>query len=68
MHDRDGGTTFCPDCASRLIERDWHEILRYNLTADGRCRHLRRADPGPIRAFDVPVGTPARAVRIHVGA
>jgi pyruvate formate lyase activating enzyme len=29
VHDRTGGTTFCPECRKPLIERDWHEILRY---------------------------------------
>ena len=39
VHDTEGGTTFCPGCAQPLIERDWHEIGRYELGADGRCPH-----------------------------
>ena len=37
VHDLEGGTTFCPGCGEELIVRDWHQILRYNMTGDGRC-------------------------------
>ena len=37
VHDTEGGTTFCPQCHSALIVRDWHRILRYEVTDDGRC-------------------------------
>jgi pyruvate formate lyase activating enzyme len=37
VHDREGGTTTCPGCAAALVVRDWHEILRYRVTGDGRC-------------------------------
>jgi hypothetical protein len=37
VHDRAGGTTHCAGCGRVLIERDWHEVLRYELTADGCC-------------------------------
>ena len=42
VHDRTGGTTFCPGCGKPVIVRDWHEILRYAVTADGRCDHCGR--------------------------
>jgi pyruvate formate lyase activating enzyme len=51
IHDREGGTTFCPGCARPLIVRDWHEILRYDVTADGRCSHCSAALPGRFGAF-----------------
>ncbi|MGE5363279.1 MAG: AmmeMemoRadiSam system radical SAM enzyme [Bacteroidota bacterium] len=37
VHSRQGQTTFCPACNAPLIERDWHSILSYNLTAGGCC-------------------------------
>ncbi|MEW6474037.1 MAG: AmmeMemoRadiSam system radical SAM enzyme [Actinomycetota bacterium] len=37
VHDRDGDTTFCPACATALIERDWYRLDGYHLTNDGRC-------------------------------
>jgi pyruvate formate lyase activating enzyme len=53
VHDRAGGTTSCPGCGKPVIVRDWHEILAYDLTADGRCRHCNAAVPG---RFDEPAG------------
>lgn len=35
--DREGGTTFCPQCNEALIERDWHQINAYQLGTDGQC-------------------------------
>ena len=37
VHDTEGGTTFCPGCGDELIVRDWHRILTYHMTGDGRC-------------------------------
>lgn len=37
VHDVEGGTTNCAGCGRVLIERDWHQILRYELDARGRC-------------------------------
>ena len=37
VHDVEGGTTFCPACGEQLIVRDWHRILKYHVTGDGRC-------------------------------
>lgn len=35
VHDRDGGSTRCPGCATVLIERDWYELGTYAVTDDG---------------------------------
>ncbi len=37
VHDRDGGTTFCPGCGGPAIVRDWYRILSYRLSETGRC-------------------------------
>ena len=37
VHDRAGGTTFCPACREPLIVRDWYQIEKYRLHDDGRC-------------------------------
>ena len=52
VHDREGGTTFCPACGSALIVRDWHRIESYRLTADGKCPDCATAIPGRFEAFD----------------
>jgi pyruvate formate lyase activating enzyme len=52
VHDREGGTTFCPGCGEALIVRDWHRIESYRLTAEGRCPKCATAIPGRFEAFD----------------
>jgi pyruvate formate lyase activating enzyme len=37
VHDRDGDTTFCAACGRPVIERDWYELVAYDLDEDGRC-------------------------------
>jgi pyruvate formate lyase activating enzyme len=37
VHDREGGSTFCHGCGSRVIERDWYELGVYGLGDDGCC-------------------------------
>lgn len=37
VHDREGDTTRCASCDRVLIERDWYELIAYDLTADARC-------------------------------
>lgn len=46
VHDSEGGTTFCPGCHAALIVRDWYEIRRYDVDAQGRCPHCRTSIAG----------------------
>ncbi|MCY1423061.1 AmmeMemoRadiSam system radical SAM enzyme [compost metagenome] len=46
VHDPEGGTTFCPGCGAPLIERDWHQIRHYRLTAEGCCPQCHTAIAG----------------------
>jgi len=36
VHDPQGQTTFCPQCGTALIERDWHSVYS-NVLKNGRC-------------------------------
>ncbi len=54
VHDPDGDSTYCHGCGETLIGRDWHEILSWNLTADGCCGHCGQRCAG---VFDGPRGT-----------
>jgi pyruvate formate lyase activating enzyme len=36
IHYREGHTTFCPECKTPLIVRDWHDIIQNNLLS-GNC-------------------------------
>ena len=53
VHDREGGTTFCPKCRTALIERDWHRIDAYRLAPDGRCPACATPIPGLFEAFSL---------------
>ncbi len=37
VHDREGGSTWCPGCGELLIERDWYELGAWKLD-ETRCR------------------------------
>jgi pyruvate formate lyase activating enzyme len=37
VHDTDGGSTWCPGCGQRVIERDWYELGEWNLDDSGHC-------------------------------
>jgi pyruvate formate lyase activating enzyme len=56
VHDRDGGTTWCPSCAAPVIERDWYAIapvgLRIGPGGTGACRSCGTRIAG---IYDLPV-------------
>jgi pyruvate formate lyase activating enzyme len=37
VHDRDGDSTYCPNCKERVIERDWYELSAWRLDEHGAC-------------------------------
>jgi pyruvate formate lyase activating enzyme len=37
VHDEAGESTYCHQCGSKLIGRDWYVITEWHLTADGHC-------------------------------
>jgi len=66
VHDRDGGTTFCPACRSALIVRDWYNILAYRLTDDGHCPECAASISGRFTHFDGAFG--ARRIPMHLAS
>jgi pyruvate formate lyase activating enzyme len=66
VHDRAGGTTFCTGCGMPVIVRDWHEILAYDLTAEGRCRRCDAQLPGRFSDFAVRKGRRRVPVRVAI--
>jgi pyruvate formate lyase activating enzyme len=68
VHDRDGGTTFCPACAEPVIVRDWYEILDHALTPEGRCKHCGAELPGRYAHFDGQFGRRRIPVRVATPA
>jgi pyruvate formate lyase activating enzyme len=65
VHDRDGGTTYCPHCGSGLIVRDWYEIRSYRLDARGTCPDCGGAVAGRYRQFSGQFGRRRVPLRLH---
>lgn len=64
VHDREGSSTWCPQCRQLLIERDWYDLGVYALTDDGRCRHCGYTVAG---VFAGPVGRwGSRRLPVHI--
>jgi pyruvate formate lyase activating enzyme len=51
VHDGEGSSSYCPNCGTMVIERDWYELGVYRLSDDGRCLQCGTALPG---RFDGP--------------
>ena len=54
VRDAAGQTTYCHNCGAVLIERDWYQLGRWGLNADGRCASCETSCPGE---FDPQPGT-----------
>ena len=50
VHDSEGGSTWCPDCQQLLIERNWYQLGRWNITPEGCCSACGYALPGRFEA------------------
>jgi pyruvate formate lyase activating enzyme len=65
VHDRAGGSTWCPRCGALLIERDWYELGRWGLTPDGCCTDCGEKVPGVFEARPGGWGAKRLPVRLH---
>jgi pyruvate formate lyase activating enzyme len=50
VHDSEGGSTYCPGCGRRVIERDWYQLGDWQLTGSGTCRNCGSRIPGVFAA------------------
>jgi pyruvate formate lyase activating enzyme len=66
VHDREGDTTFCPNCKAALIERDWYEIPAYRLSDDGHCPHCGIAIAGRFQKYAPAFGARRIPVAMHL--
>jgi pyruvate formate lyase activating enzyme len=68
VHDTEGGTTHCSGCGNAVIVRDWHRILNYRVTPEGRCKECGTAIAGHFEAFQRAFGprrVPVRLANFH---
>lgn len=56
-------TTSCPKCGKALIRRSWHDLLSYDVTAEGNCKHCGTRIAG---YFDRPAHIRKAAYRVAV--
>ena len=66
VHDREGGSTWCPGCQQALIVRDWYEVSRCDLNARGTCPHCRTPIAGRFSRFTRGFGRRRVPVRVAV--
>ena len=65
VHDRAGASTVCGGCGELVVERDWYQLGRYNLTDDGRCRSCDTALPGVFAGPPGQQGPRSQPVRLE---
>ena len=56
IHDAEGGATYCPGCAEKVIARDWHDVGAVRINAAARCAHCGTHIAGRFGAFHKPLG------------
>lgn len=45
IHDAEGGSTFCPQCKTLLIERDWYQLGQWHMNK-GKCANCGQTIAG----------------------
>ena len=66
VHDPGGSSTYCHACGDLLIERDWYQLGRWQLDADGCCKECGTRLPGHFDAKPATFG--ARRIPVRISA
>ena len=64
VHYGAGDSTYCPQCHSRVIGRDWYVMTDWHLTDDGHCRSCGKAIAGVFDGAPGEWGAKRRPVRL----
>ncbi|MCP4204158.1 MAG: AmmeMemoRadiSam system radical SAM enzyme, partial [bacterium] len=65
VHDESGGSTYCHDCGTRLIGRDWYVMTAWNLDDAGRCSSCKTPVAGRFEAEPGDWGAKRQPVRLR---
>jgi len=65
VHDTTGGSTYCPGCGTRVIERDWYQLGEWQLDSQSCCRHCGTWLAGVFDATPGGWGRKRQVVRIR---
>ena len=64
VHDEAGGSTYCHECGTKIIGRDWYVMTAWKLDEKGACRKCGAECAG---IFDtVPGGWGAKRAAIDI--
>jgi len=63
-HDVEGDSTYCHQCGTRLIERDWYVLGDWQLDADGCCKKCGTRCAGVFEAEHGVWGSRRQVVRL----
>jgi pyruvate formate lyase activating enzyme len=66
VHDAEGGSTYCHQCGTMVIERDWYALGKWQLTDNGNCRECGTQLPGVIEGQPESWGRRRIPVRIEL--
>ena len=64
VHDGEGGSTYCPHCDTRVIERNWYALGEWQLTDSGACKTCGTQIHGVFAGPPGPSGALRRGVRL----
>jgi len=64
VHDKAGGSTYCPECGEMLIGRDWYVLSEWRLTPEGSCQRCGTRVPGVFEAQPGTWGARRQPVRL----
>jgi pyruvate formate lyase activating enzyme len=64
IHDSRGGSTYCPRCGERIIERDWYELGEWRMKGN-HCANCGEEIPGIFE--DSPGSWGSRRLAVRIG-